>query len=241
MKAIKKLTTRIMTTRVVESKENKCICCGRTEERLTGTVDRSVFRFSDEGMCLNCEILKYPERFHGCGFCKRPIREKFSCTICSDGFVEWIRRTINPTDGLSIALRYSASGLLSRNIYNTPIESNPFIMRPTDSYYKWPGFYAGLTNRFASPSASTSTNGLDQNFFPVWIIPKLTKKYETKLSTIKKDSLFFQNILLDILKTNGIHMYCDVQIDPNNFNIDQIDQVNPYDTRVVRSELNNLS
>ena len=34
-------------------------------------------------LCLNCEILKYPEHFHGCGFCKRPIREKF-CNVKFD-------------------------------------------------------------------------------------------------------------------------------------------------------------
>ena len=202
----------------------KCIQCGKTEEDLIGEKINTINIFSIENLCLNCEILTFPERFHGCGFCKRPIREKFSCTICTSGFIHWIREVINPLDPMSICIRNSANALVEKTIHSHNIDKHKFIMRTLDGYYKWPGFYAGITDKFSHGS----------NFFPVWIIPRLTKKY--KIKNFKFNLKIFQQILLDILETNDIHLYEDIQINPNTFTQEQIYQVNPYDTRVVKLE-----
>ncbi len=205
----------------------KCIQCDKTEEQMMGEITNKEYIFSVENLCINCEILKFPERFHGCGFCKRPIREKFSCSICSNGFVLWIKDVINPLDPLSICLRNSAYALVEKSIHSDEIKhmnQHKFIMRTTDGYYKWPGFYAGITDKYS----------LESNFFPVWIIPRLTKKYNYK--KIKYNLKIFQQILLDILLTNNIHLYDDIQINPNNISQDQIYQINPYDTRLIKLE-----
>lgn len=132
---------------------NVCTNCNRTEKDLVGTSVNTLKNlniFSVEGLCLDCEIILFPERFHGCGFCKRPIRERFCCTICSMGFIEWINNSIHPMNSFNEMVKRSAFKLVECNIYDLPeIENNKFILRNDDGYYKWPGFYAGITNRFS--------------------------------------------------------------------------------------------
>src|SRR5437879_6272581 len=85
------------------TKTDQCIKCNRTEQKLMGETtytDKGISVFSPERLCIDCEIQMFPERFHGCGFCKRPIREKFCCLICSNGFVEWVKDQIHPIDSL---------------------------------------------------------------------------------------------------------------------------------------------
>jgi len=138
---------------------NVCTSCQKSEQDLVGTSIKTIKNiniFSVEGMCIDCEIMNYPERFHGCGFCRRPIREKFSCTICTDGFVEWVKAYVYPMDNFSELIKRSAPDLIDYTIYNLPqIQNTKFILRVDDGYYKWPGFYAGITNRF---SKGTYTN-----------------------------------------------------------------------------------
>jgi hypothetical protein len=260
-----------------------CKICKRSEKDMTGSnknTSKRINIFGFEQLCIDCEIIRYPERFHGCGFCKRPIREKFSCTICSNGFVDWVKDVIMPLDNTSKLLRMSASRLLNKTIHDIKIDQRQFILRTDDGFYEWPGFYAGLTNRFSSHDTkriSTRSNistkkkngknivlDIDSDidfdfdsevdsevdrkveiknnilheggFFPIWIIPKLTKKHEIKFSDIKISLNPFDHILLDILEKNDIHLYSDVQIDPNTFGSDQIKGVNTYDTRVIKSK-----
>lgn len=142
------------------SKPHACVACKRTEQQLVGSTRVSASGhafFSPDSLCIDCEIRIHPDRFHGCGFCKRPIRERFSCVICSAGFVEWVKEVIHPIDSLSMIIRQSADKLLDKTIYDLPIEQHRFIMRTEDGYYKWPGFYAGLTNKF-SPKRNNTTS-----------------------------------------------------------------------------------
>lgn len=135
---------------------DKCVNCNRTEKQLVGDTsksDKCNSIFSTDSLCIDCEIRMYPDRFHGCGFCKRPIRERFSCVICSDGFIEWIKNVIQPIDSLSMMIRQSANGLLDRSIHDLPIDHHKFIVRNDDGYYRWPGFYAGITNKFSAKSS----------------------------------------------------------------------------------------
>lgn len=151
MVLIKKTYTKIV------SNSKYCINCRSCKHRLINK------------LCLNCEILLFPERFHGCGFCKRPIRKKFCCSICENGFIEWINNVVHPISNTSILIRSSAKYILDKSIDNKEIKHSPFIIRTNDSYYKWPGFYAGSTNKF-----SNIINNND-GFYPLWIIPKLSQ------------------------------------------------------------------
>jgi hypothetical protein len=215
----------------------KCLLCGKSESDMVGNLSEldNIMIFCSDELCLNCEILQFPERFHGCGFCKRPVRSKFSCSICTHGFVEWIKDVIKPLDNVSKLIRNSASDLINKSVSDLPIEHRKFIIRTDDSFYKWPGFYAGITNRFCAKLKQISdkkngSNSDENNFFPIWIIPDLIKKYDVKIFKFK---FSFKKILLDILKVNGINLYEDVQINPYDLNMEQIRAINPYDTRLV--------
>ena len=231
------------------SRTDRCIKCRRTEKDMMGrstNTDKGIDIFSPEKLCIDCEIKSFPDRFHGCGFCKRPIREKFSCMICSSGFIDWVKDVINPVDHVSIMLRYAAKQLLNRTIHNQsglpPMEHNQFILRTDDGYYKWPGFYAGITNKFSIKSniAGQSDDGLMMDCFPVWIVPRLVNESNVKTSDLLKldilnpDLKLFQKILLEIMEKNNIRLYDDIQIDPNSILPIQIRAINPYDTRVVK-------
>lgn len=225
MDLIKKTYNKL---RQKDQTQTRCLKCDKTEFELSEALHPKFI----QGLCFDCEVLTFPERFHGCGFCKRPIREKFSCTICSLGFVEWVKDTIHPLDNTSRLIRGSAKDLLEKTIDDLPIEQHEFIKRVNDSLYHWPGFYAGITNTFSS---SNSNDGdTEQKYFPVWIIPKLTERYDIDYSQFKFDLKNFQRVLLDILKTNNINLYDDIQIDLTELQPEQIAKVNPYDTRIVR-------
>jgi hypothetical protein len=226
------------------SKTERCIKCCRSEQDMMGVTtntDKGIDIFSSEKLCIECEIHQFPDRFHGCGFCKRPIREKFSCIVCSSGFIEWIKDVIEPVDNLSIVLRYAAKQLLNRTTHDhiSPIDRNQFILRTNDGYYKWPGFYAGVTNKFSIKSKIIHDD-LVSECFPVWIVPRLVNDSNVKTSDLLKldilnpDLKLFQKILLDILEKNNIRLYDDVQIDPDNILPIQIRAINPYDTRIVK-------
>lgn len=248
------------------TKINVCANCKRSEKDLTGSnlnTKRGYNIFSRELLCIDCEILVFPGRFHGCGFCKRPIREKFSCTVCSNGFIDWVKESIDPQDIISNKVCNSASDLISDTIESD--ESRQFILRTNDGNYSWPGFYGGITNRFSNIQSIESLPSIDQtmydeplvdlniklpdtssdllndqcstkivpvsNCFPVWIIPRLTID-KISLTDIKLDLRAFQNILLEVLRSNSINLYNDVQIDAESFSVTKIIKINPYDTRI---------
>lgn len=174
---------------------NSCILCGRSERNLMGTQinsKKNIQIFCTEELCIDCEIKKYPERFHGCGFCKRPIRERFSCTICSEGFVEWVKTSMHPMDTLSEFVRRSASDLVNRSIYDLyDLDNSQFIMREDDGYYKWPGFYAGITNKFSRTTYNSSS--IDKNEDDISI-----NKNEDDISTNYKHFNISKEIFFDV-------------------------------------------
>jgi hypothetical protein len=102
---------------------------------------------------------------------------------------------------------------------------NNFIMRVNDSYYKWPGFYIGVTNRFTNKYNTLISYN---SYFPIWIIPKLSKQY-----TIN-DSKNIEAIILSILNSNNISLYDDIQLNISNLEEKDIYKINPYDTRIIK-------
>ena len=190
-------------------------------------------RLSKEGLCFNCEVINYPERFYGCVFCKRPIRGRLCCDTCEDGFVTWIKDNIHPVDVTSRMIRNSARSLVRKD----PDEGNKhkFIMRTEDSMFKWPGFYAGVTNRFVFGIKSANSDDREDNYMPIWIIPNIHKEYKLNIRKHDLNPSFFESVLLDILKTNFIDLYQDTQIDLSQYSRNNIKEVNRYDTRIVKN------
>ncbi len=48
-------------------------------------------KYSPEGLCLNCELKTYSERFSGCGFCgKVVVKNSLYCSSCKDNFCDWL-------------------------------------------------------------------------------------------------------------------------------------------------------
>ncbi len=182
-------------------------------------------RLSQEGLCFNCEVRDFPERYHACGFCKRPLKYKFSCSICTDGFNEWIKSQIHPTDTQTAILR-----TIGKSILNVPLEmlnnmdNKHFIIRTKDSFFKWPGFYAGPLNDVR-----------DNQYMPRWIIPKLSIASRSSSYTIKLSMKYYETLLIDILKSNHIDIYAHIQIDISELDESQIKTINSHDTRYIKT------
>src|SRR5579863_4465294 len=150
MSIIKKtysLITNTKTNRI----DNVCSKCNRSEKDLTGenqNTNKSKKILCPENLCLYCEINEFPERFCGCAFCKRPIREKFSCAICSNGFIDWMRDILSDLNNNTFIFRTAAKQLLNKTKTKTKTndhndnsyisEEHKFIVRTEDGLYKWP-------------------------------------------------------------------------------------------------------
>lgn len=192
-----------------------CKYCKKSSIDIIGYNDNSIF--NKEQLCLKCELNNYPQRFHGCGFCKRPIKKSFCCKICADGFIEWIKNWILPIDSQEKKFDDMIHDLLK----NIKQNENSFIIRENDNLYKWSGFYAGFINRFSTDKKDCQ---------PIWIIPKLTQRYAFTSANKKK---LLQEFILSILKSNEIDLINDIQIN-SEIRINQIDTINYYDTRIIQ-------
>lgn len=209
---------------------DKCNRCKLSLDQLAGESLLHKFNniFSSEGLCYNCEVLEFPNRFHGCMFCKRPIREKNSCTICTDGFEEWIKSEIDMIGMMGYIIKKIARRLLNeKNIHiNDDSNDKQFIMRNDDNFYNWPGFYVG------------NNNECSDTFYPIWIIPKLTKKLDyldiEKLNYLDLINVNkYKLILLDLLKINNINLYDNIQMNLDSISTDIIIKVNSFNTKII--------
>ena len=94
-------------------------------------------KYSPEGYCTDCEIKCFPERFHGCLFCRRPQECGLCCLSCRTGFVDWIMKNTN------IKNSHAPYELIS-SVYNrNHIVKKEFIIPEQKGFHTWPGFYIG--------------------------------------------------------------------------------------------------
>jgi hypothetical protein len=144
-------------------------------------------RYSEEGLCKNCEIEQFPERYHGCMFCRRPQMYIDVCLECKSGFENWVEKY---TDIIEKSHCYITVHRLCSN--ENKIVNHKFIIHPAEPiFYKWPGFYCGEKK---------------------WIIPEFTNKLcSSKEITYGNSS----DLLLELLETNGIHIYNEIQYNGN--------------------------
>lgn len=240
---------------VDDLKNVKCICikCGedftrdimsgetevlkvhfRNSKTLEGTRDMSNTMLSPEGYCLDCEIKIFPDRFHGCAFCRRPLRNLFACTTCRIGFADWIKDVVPPETIILKSVREKAQQIVSGIIESGFIENREFIYRESQLMSRWPGFYAGLLN--------INKNGQNNSvYLPTWIVPDYlnipedTKSVNvsTDLTKLAKFKLFEQK-LREILEFNNINIYQNIQINLTKMSRNNIREINPYDTSVLK-------
>lgn len=98
--------------------------------------------FSREGLCIDCEINDFPQRFHGCIYCRNPMCCSNICLKCNIGFNKWIEkyvRVINYSNDKLMLI----NDLMSIHEKLAQYANFPFIKNNTNN---WPGFYAGNNN-----------------------------------------------------------------------------------------------
>lgn len=46
--------------------------------------------YSEDGLCSNCELKTFPDRYSGCGFCGKAIKYTLFCWNCHSHFSQWL-------------------------------------------------------------------------------------------------------------------------------------------------------
>lgn len=222
-----------------------CVACHR--EVSSADEDRKIIRsnseksfLSPEQLCIKCEIVKFPERFHGCAFCRKPLRCAFACCACRIGFAEWVKKVIPKENLMFCGVRKNAmktvtfllrdGSMINREFINSfnPDASDTDRLVGLVSCLEWKGFYAGITNIGADGNPTDS-------YLPTWIIPSKIQINPRSISLVKglTDAAklkLFENKLIQILEHNHIYLYKDVQIDLVNFDSSKIKSVTPYNS-----------
>jgi len=89
--------------------------------------------YSKEGLCKECEIKKFPERFQGCVFCLNPQKYTGACFYCEVGFREWCVSHLTFRKEPCTALEV-ACGAVIKQMGRQEFTNNP------STKWKWPGF-----------------------------------------------------------------------------------------------------
>ena len=152
--------------------------------------------YSREGLCDECECEQFPERFHGCMFCRNKQKHNSVCSTCKSGFEGYIKENVNfshkrvygqPTFRLS--RRKSNHPFISANEFKELrfVELNRFTK-------EWPGFYAGINEE-----------GDHQ-----WVRPSLRENGENVTLTVTWENC--HEVLDEFLKEKGIYLENEIQI-----------------------------
>jgi len=97
--------------------------------------------YSREGLCSTCEKKLFPDRFHGCLFCRgQQPSYCTTCPTCYGGFTNYIGQHFNLSG-------QAAHRLCDIDIKPPSIPYDDFAKLPFVEYeeyaYEWPGFYMG--------------------------------------------------------------------------------------------------
>lgn len=165
-------------------------------------------RYSPEGLCTNCELEKFPERFKGCCFCGKVIHHGAACWGCKEGVSEWI---------LNLFYNKNKDSKTTTSIFAVPSpdETNDWklwqiitigihCLGDTLKYFscvrifelaglrdEWPGFYVGNNeNKFYKPNPYDLKEGIDISDI----------NWDNKVSVIKRE-----------LEKKGFHIDKEIQ------------------------------
>jgi hypothetical protein len=209
-----------------------CYNCKRSAYDITRSLKHKNI-YCAEKLCLDCEIIFYPERFHGCSFCKRPIKYNSCCTLCMCGFIDWIKQLINEKTTSKVAstvIIYHVKNMLKN--MNESL-NNSFICRNNDNFHKWPGFYCGLCdiNMFDNKlNTINNCNDIIVNLLPLWIIPNIKSKIT--VNSVLKLYVGGSTAIITLLKNYNIDICSYIHIDINTINKNDINKINFYDTYI---------
>jgi len=214
---IYKAIRAVKSSKIIRAISNVSIFGTPSNDRIPDAEpNRTHTMLSPDGLCLRCEIHGHPERFHGCAFCRRPLRNLYACTVCRLGFTEWLNGVglDNHSHSNSHSNSHSHS-VMSKILESGYIVNREFVYIESQSLtdYEWPGFYAGLI------SANT-----ENAFLPAWVIPKTLRIMP--MSNVDTDAG-----LLKLLEQNNIHLYNNVQIDLAKFDSANILKVITFNDR----------
>lgn len=146
--------------------------------------------YSPEGLCHECELKQFPERFHGCFFCRYAIYlSSGMCMACSKGFTSWAENIFSSYKRKTFANDVVLGLHSMKNNYTIKKVSFLFQEFP-DLWKSWPGFYAG-DKKWLKPDPSEFKDKID--------VSDIT--FETRINVIERE-----------LKKIGITIYGDVQI-----------------------------
>lgn len=168
--------------------------------------------YSKEGLCHECELKQFPERFHGCFFCRCAMGGYFNtiCINCQIEFNSWAlnlfynKNQNSKTTTLVLIkgpdetnnhkfydLVKSGLGFLNFGKMSRKVKEVPFIHQRLAVYEKnWPGFYAG-DNKWIKPDPFELKKNID--------ISDIT--WDTQRKVLKRE----------LLKL-GINVFKDIQI-----------------------------
>lgn len=146
--------------------------------------------YSPEGLCHECDLKQFPERYHGCFFCRYTIYlDSGMCTACEKGFRSWAKQVFSSYQRKSFENDIDMGLHVMSNNYKIPKVSF-LIQEFPDLWATWPGFYAG-DNKWIKPDPVELSSQID--------VSDIT--WETRVTVIERE-----------LKKLGIEVYNDVQI-----------------------------
>jgi hypothetical protein len=120
-----------------------------------------LYTYSPEGLCDNCEFKEFPERYHGCCFCRKALKFGLICYNCRKCFQKWAfdlfynknerSRSTNSCFALKTDDETNDWNLwqcVSNGIHrltNHSIPKLPFLIHERSSINNnhWPGFHLG--------------------------------------------------------------------------------------------------
>lgn len=121
-----------------------------------------LYTYSQEGLCDNCEFKEFPERYHGCCFCRKSVKYGPFCWGCRLSFQKWAFdlfynknekskstnscfaiKTDDETNDWTLWQNVGSGVHRLTYLYNQP--KLPFLVnkQASTSNDDWPGFHLG--------------------------------------------------------------------------------------------------
>jgi hypothetical protein len=146
-------------------------------------------KYSPEGLCSNCELKEFPDRYYGCCFCGKAIDYYNSCWSCRDGFSEWaLNLFYNKNENSKYDIIRNGIYMLNTVIPKIKLPVRIAIRAKINE--KWLGFYEG-DNQWIIPDPFELKNNIDISDI-CW---------ENKFEVLKRE-----------LEKNGLYIYEEIQI-----------------------------
>ena len=104
-------------------------------------------RYSKEGLCIDCELERFPKRFEGCTYCRYPQKKtpncpQTTCLTCSTGVKKWLKEHIILPKETSADHTYFYNFIQS-DLFHPWLKNVPFVNGSYSLGETWKGFYAG--------------------------------------------------------------------------------------------------